>query len=71
MEVVVEVVVGVGEVLASFEPSSVVPPHATPATTSVAPPKTMAARVAREMGWGTPVLWALLQKGQVVSVART
>lgn len=71
MEVVVEVVVGVGEVLASFVPSSVVPPQATPATTSVAPPKTMAARVAREMGWGTPVLWALLQKGQVVSVART
>lgn len=71
MDVVVEVVVGVGEVLASFVPSSVVPPQATPATTSVAPPKTMAARVAREMGWGTPVLWALLQKGQVVSVART
>ena len=71
MDVLVEVVVEVGEVLASLVPSSVLPPHATPATTSVAPPKTIAARVAREMGCGTAVLWTLLQKGHVVSVVRT
>jgi hypothetical protein len=71
VDVLVEVVVDVGEVLASLVPSSVLPPHATPATTSVAPPKTIAARVAREMGWGTAVLWTLLQKGHVVSVVRT
>ena len=50
---------------------SVVPPHATPATTSVAPPKTMAARVALERGEGSDSLRALPQNGQLESEERT
>ena len=49
----------------------VVEEHATPATTSVAPPKTIAARVARENGDGSAALSVDWQNGHVESDART